>query len=149
MGFNFRKSFKIAPGIKINASKSGLSTTFGKKGLTVSHGKKGTRLNASIPGTGISYQTSLTSKKSNNNNNNNFFASNLSNEDLVSDKNKIVAIVLCVFLGWFGVHRFYTGHIKLGVVYLFSMGICGLGVLVDLILLCTHNYKDSLGNVLE
>lgn len=148
MGFNFRKSFKVAPGIKLNVSKSGLSTTVGKKGFTVSHGKKGTRLNASIPGAGIFYQTSLTSKKSTNNNNN-FSTSKLTDEYLVSEKNKIVAIVLCIFLGWFGVHRFYTGHIKLGFVYLFSMGICGLGVLIDLILLCTHNYKDSLGNVLE
>ena len=57
MAFRFRKSIKIAPGIRINLSKSGISTTVGIKGasVTVGHGKK--RTNFGIPGTGISYNT--------------------------------------------------------------------------------------------
>lgn len=52
MGWGFRKSFKIAPGIRVNLSKRGVSTSFGAKGLTVnSRGK----VTASIPGTGLSY----------------------------------------------------------------------------------------------
>ncbi|QIL78135.1 DUF4236 domain-containing protein [Hymenobacter sp. HDW8] len=51
MGFRFRKSFKIAPGLKLNVSKSGFSTTIGGRGASVNIGKKGAYLNTSIPGT--------------------------------------------------------------------------------------------------
>ena len=54
MGVRFRKSFKVAPGIKINVSKSGLSTSVGGKGLTANFGKKGTRVTAGLPGSGLS-----------------------------------------------------------------------------------------------
>lgn len=49
----FRKSIKICKGVKLNLSKSGISTTFGVKGLSVTAGPKGTYLNTGIPGTGI------------------------------------------------------------------------------------------------
>jgi hypothetical protein len=49
----FRKPLKIAPGIKLNLSKSGVSTTIGKKGLSVNVGERGTYLNTGIPGTGV------------------------------------------------------------------------------------------------
>jgi hypothetical protein len=54
MAFRFRKSFKIAPGVRINVSSSGLSTTLGPRGLSVTMGRRGTFLNAGIPGTGVS-----------------------------------------------------------------------------------------------
>jgi hypothetical protein len=50
----FRKSVKIAPGIKLNFSKSGVSSTFGVKGASVNVGKDGAYLNTGVPGTGIS-----------------------------------------------------------------------------------------------
>jgi len=49
----FRRYIKIAPGIKLNLSKSGVSTTFGGKGFSVNTGSKGTFLNTGIPGTGL------------------------------------------------------------------------------------------------
>jgi hypothetical protein len=59
MGFRFRKTIKIAPGIKLNLSGSGVSTTIGGKGLSVNMGKQGVHLNAGIPGTGISTRIKL------------------------------------------------------------------------------------------
>ena len=59
MAFRFRKSFKVAPGVRLNVSKSGVSTTVGKKGLSINTGKKGTYLNAGLPGTGLSTRTKL------------------------------------------------------------------------------------------
>ena len=61
MGFRFRKSVKIAPGIKLNLSKSGGSLSLGDRGATVNISSRGVRTTYSIPGTGISYvtQTSL------------------------------------------------------------------------------------------
>jgi hypothetical protein len=49
----FRKSIKIAPGVKLNLSKSGVSGTFGGPGASVNIGKNGAYLNTGIPGTGI------------------------------------------------------------------------------------------------
>lgn len=50
-------------------------------------------------------------------------------------KNKWVAVLLCLFLGVFGAHKFYEGKIVMGIVYLCTGGLCGFGALVDLILL--------------
>lgn len=59
MPFRFRKSFKIAPGFRINLSKSGISTSIGKRGASVNLSKRGTRVTTGIPGTGISFSQSL------------------------------------------------------------------------------------------
>ena len=53
MGMRFRRSVKIMPGVRINFSKSGMSTTIGPKGASINIGKKGTYLNTGIPGTGL------------------------------------------------------------------------------------------------
>lgn len=56
MGFNFRKSFKIAPGVRLNVGKKGISSvSVGGKGGRVSINKKGVRSTVSAPGTGLSY----------------------------------------------------------------------------------------------
>lgn len=49
----FRKQTKLFPGVRLNVSKSGISTTIGGKGASINVGKKGTYLNTGIPGTGI------------------------------------------------------------------------------------------------
>ena len=58
MGFRFQKRIKILPGITINLSKSGLSTSFGPRGAKVTLGHGQTRTTLGIPGSGIS-QTSV------------------------------------------------------------------------------------------
>lgn len=60
MGWGFRKSIKVAPGIRINFSKSGVSTSIGGKGFT--YNTRG-RITTSIPGTGILHTHSLKSAK--------------------------------------------------------------------------------------
>src|SRR5690606_17950182 len=54
MGIRFPKSIKIAPGVRVNLSKSGVSTSVGGKGLTANFSKRGTRVTAGIPGSGLS-----------------------------------------------------------------------------------------------
>lgn len=63
-------------------------------------------------------------------------------------RSKTLTLVLCVFLGIFGVHRFYTDHFVLGIVYLLTFGFWGLGVLVDIILIAAGLYKDAHGRPL-
>lgn len=47
------------------------------------------------------------------------------------------AFFLCLFLGFLGAHKFYEGKTGMGVLYLFTMGLCGIGWIVDIIaILC-------------
>jgi len=50
-------------------------------------------------------------------------------------KSKWVSLVLCLFLGWLGAHRFYENKIATGVLYLCTLGIFGIGWVFDLWLL--------------
>jgi len=52
MGFRFRKSIKVLPGVRINLSHRGVGTRIGPKGLGFTSGPSGKRINASLPGTG-------------------------------------------------------------------------------------------------
>lgn len=63
MAIRIRKSFKVAPGVRLNVSKSGISTSIGGKGVTANLSKKGTRVTGSIPGTGISASKLYPNKK--------------------------------------------------------------------------------------
>jgi hypothetical protein len=56
MGWRFRHSFKIIPGVKLNLSKSGLSCSVGGAPITLNVGPRGVYGTASLPGTGISYR---------------------------------------------------------------------------------------------
>lgn len=62
MGWRFRKSVKIVPGVRLNIGKRGASLSVGVKGATVNFSSKGTRYSLGIPGTGISY-SELVKKK--------------------------------------------------------------------------------------
>lgn len=61
MGFRFRKIISLAPGVRINLSKSGASTSIGGRGATVNVGTSGKKtVTLGVPGTGMSYQAPLT-----------------------------------------------------------------------------------------
>ena len=53
-------------------------------------------------------------------------------------KNKWVALALCAFTGWFGGHKFYEEKYGMGLLYLCTSGLFGIGWLVDLIKLATQ-----------
>ncbi len=63
----------------------------------------------------------------------------------VSSKNKIVALILCIFMGFFGVHQFYVGKSKMGWIYLFTVGLFGIGWIVDIVRLATGTFCDVNG----
>ena len=65
-----------------------------------------------------------------------------------SDKSKITALLLCIFLGGLGVHRFYVGKIGTGIIWLLTGGILGIGWLVDIIMIAVGKFKDKQGNIL-
>ena len=60
-----------------------------------------------------------------------------------SDKNRTVALLLCIFLGGLGIHRFYVGKIGTGILYLLTGGLFGIGWIIDLIKICTGSFRDN------
>ncbi|MCX6842518.1 MAG: TM2 domain-containing protein [candidate division WOR-3 bacterium] len=66
----------------------------------------------------------------------------------VSSKSKITALLLCIFFGWLGVHRFYVGKVGSGIVWLLTVGVFGIGVLIDIIMIAIGKFKDKQGNLL-
>jgi hypothetical protein len=63
-------------------------------------------------------------------------------------KELIVALILSIFLGSFGVDRFYLGYVGLGLLKLFTGGGCGVWWLIDIILIATRKVTDKSGTPL-
>ncbi len=65
-----------------------------------------------------------------------------------SEKDWLVTLLLCFFLGSFGIHSFYAGKPVIGVVQLLTLGGCGLWSLIDFIMILIGSYKDGEGRVI-
>lgn len=66
-----------------------------------------------------------------------------------SDKSNVVALLLCIFIGFLGVHRFYVGKIGTGILMLLTLGGLGIWNLIDIIIIAMQNFTDSDGNTLK
>lgn len=86
MALRFSKRIKIAPGIKLNIGKRGVSATVGPKGASINFGQNGTHLNSSLPGTGISMRQRIAGGTGNSSR----------TEDEISKGGSIVAILFGV-----------------------------------------------------
>lgn len=141
MGFRFRRSFKIAPGVRVNLNKKSASVSFGPKGLkhTVSTtGKSHTTVG--VPGTGLSYTSSGSSDTP---------ASIPATQRPTSPKSKMVVLPLCIFLGVLGVHRYYVGKIGTGVIWTLTAGFFGIGWIVDIFTVALGGFYDANGYVVR
>ena len=67
----------------------------------------------------------------------------------LSDKSKIAAGVLQLFLGNLGIGRFYTGHVGIGVAQLLTCGGCGIWSLIDGIIILVNGGTDAQGRKLR
>jgi TM2 domain-containing membrane protein YozV len=67
----------------------------------------------------------------------------------ISDKQFVPTLLLCFFLGFMGVHRFYVGKIGTGILQLFTFGGLGIWSLVDFILIVVGSFKDKDGRVIK
>lgn len=70
---------------------------------------------------------------------------NTSSSSNPTNKSLVITVVLWFFLGLLGFHRFYLGHIGMGILYLLTGGLCGIGWLIDGILILTGGLKPKNG----
>lgn len=71
-----------------------------------------------------------------------------STEIYVSSKDWSLTLVLAVFFGFLGAHNFYTGHWKIGIVQLFTLGGVGIWWIIDILRISSLKFKDSKGFLL-
>jgi len=63
----------------------------------------------------------------------------------ISPKSRLVALLLCFFLGVIGIHRFYVGKVGTGVLMILTLGALGIWALVDLIIIAVGSFRDKEG----
>ena len=61
----------------------------------------------------------------------------------MQNKSKLTALLLCIFFGGIGIHRFYTGKIGTGILWLLTGGCFGIGYVVDIIMIATGKFMDK------
>lgn len=66
-----------------------------------------------------------------------------------SPKSYVGALILCVFLGGLGIHRFYVGKIGTGILMLITFGGFGIWALIDFIIIACCCFKDKQGRILK
>ena len=67
----------------------------------------------------------------------------------ISDKSFILTLILCLFTGIIGMHRFYAGKIGTGILMMVTLGGFLIWVLVDLIRTCLGSFKDIDGRIIK
>ncbi len=66
----------------------------------------------------------------------------------VEKKDWLVVLLLCIFLGGIGVHRFYVGKIGTGILMILTFGGLGIWTLIDLIMIIVGKFTDKEGNLI-
>ena len=69
----------------------------------------------------------------------------MSNADSRSDKGFVAVLLLCLFFGAVGAHRYYTGKVVTGLLMLMTVGGVGIWIFVDLLMILTGNFADAKG----
>lgn len=68
--------------------------------------------------------------------------------DNVSKKSRLIAFLFALFLGGLGVHRFYVGKVATGLLWLFTLGFLGFGVIIDCVIILLGGFRDGDGKMI-
>ena len=72
----------------------------------------------------------------------------MASEDF-SEKNWLTTLLLCIFLGGLGIHRFYAGKIGTGILMLLTAGVFGVLYIIDIIMIATNSFTDKNGRLVS
>ncbi len=61
----------------------------------------------------------------------------------MSERSRLSALMLCIYLGVFGGHRFYVGKTGTAILYLLTFGVFGIGVMVDIVMILIGRFYDQ------
>ena len=61
----------------------------------------------------------------------------------ISRKSRLIALLLCFFLGYLGIHRFYAGKIGTGILMLCTAGGLGIWWIIDIIFIVCGSFRDK------
>ncbi len=64
-------------------------------------------------------------------------------------KSQLVALLLVIFVGGLGIHRFYLGYTTIGIIQLLTLGGCGIWALIDLIRIVTGDLLPADGSAYD
>ncbi|MFY9332044.1 MAG: TM2 domain-containing protein [Candidatus Nanopelagicales bacterium] len=68
---------------------------------------------------------------------------------MISSRSRLAALLLAIFVGFLGIHRFYAGKVITGIIWLLTGGLLGIGVIVDVILIAIGVFRDKAGLVIQ
>ena len=81
--------------------------------------------------------------------NNDIIIEPVNSNPTVSPKSKTTAALLSFFLGGLGIHRFYVGKVGTGILWFLTIGLFGIGNLIDFIVILCGNFKDKDGKPIK
>lgn len=128
MGLRARKTIKIAKGVNLNLNKGSVGLSVGGKAGRVTVNSKGrTTTTLHTPIKGVSYVETHSGNSS---------TSSVTTSAATPKKEMKTGkgmLITTIFLGWLGVHRFASGQIGMGFLYLFTGGLFLIGWIHDIV----------------
>ena len=73
----------------------------------------------------------------------------MTNMNNCSQKDWTITLVLCLLGGGIGAHRYYVGKVGTGILYTLTVGLFGIGYLVDLVKIITGKFTDKDGKYVQ
>lgn len=68
---------------------------------------------------------------------------------MISNKSRLTAFLLAIFLGELGIHRLYVGKLGTGIIWMVTGGLFGVGWIVDIVMILTGSFTDKQGKLVE
>lgn len=137
MSLRVRKSIKLGKGVRLNLNKKSVGLSVGGKLGRISVNSKGrTTKTIHTPIKGVSYVSSHSSDSKG------LTKSSITSEPRKSMKTGTKMLIITILFGWLGVHRFMSGQIGMGVLYLCTVGLFMIGWIYDIIYQIVHLHDE-------